>query len=292
MQVLKFLFFLFLCVVSVSAKQVDLANIAVTPKMAVLYAADAYLQPNDFKIKYKKKDNKVGSALYNGVRLYAIEESEYIVFIFRGTATIKNTKTDMNAGASTFLGIKGTKVHKGFYNIAVNSKKIFKNLIAKNKPIFIVGHSLGGAISVLLGAMLNKENTSEVVVYTFGSPPVGNQKFIETIEGLKHYRYVHKHDPIAKINEEFAKKLNKSLTKIENKLIGKVKYKALLINIQSLKLLFLNLDYDYIHDDYQMILLDGKIVPSNKLKKYPLWVKFLFTPFNAHTIDTYKLNIL
>lgn len=287
---LKYLFFILLTISLNANKIPNPNNLLVTPKLAVNYATDSYLTPSAFKKKYKNSDNKVGSTVYNGVRLYAIEESKYVVLIFRGTASIYNATVDINIGSTPFMGLKGTKVHQGFYDIAIHSKDIFREPLQKNKPMFIIGHSLGGAVSVLLGGVSQHSGYDNVVVYSFGSPAVGNIEFVKSIKGLKHYRYVHKQDVVVKLDKQFAKTLHTSMQKLNN-MVSSSNNKDMKNIIYSLNTLIQSIDYDYVHDEYKTIMIDGKIIPSKKIKKLPFLVQFAFLPFESHEIETYKNSL-
>ncbi|HEY9889142.1 MAG TPA: lipase family protein, partial [Candidatus Obscuribacterales bacterium] len=74
---------------------------------------------------------------------------------------------------------KETKVHKGFKDalvptlvrIAADSQKYNLN---GEKKIWVAGHSLGGALAVLLTATLLADGIPVAGLYTYGAPRVGN----------------------------------------------------------------------------------------------------------------------
>jgi len=122
---------------------------------------------------------------------YVIENDEAIYILFRGTedntADAKlNSKGDLHSLKSKD-GMKGA-VHKGFYLSYKALNNFVENSIEESlkkspkKPIFITGHSLGGAIGHL--TMYNLLSTKNLsfrsnlkAIYTFGSPRVGNKDF-------------------------------------------------------------------------------------------------------------------
>lgn len=63
------------------------------------------------------------------------------------------------------------------------------------KPVCIIGHSLGGAVAVLLGALLaSRHRARQVRITTFGAPKVGKKCFREacgrfTNLHVRHYRH-------------------------------------------------------------------------------------------------------
>lgn len=52
--------------------------------------------------------------------------------------------------------------------------------------IFVTGHSLGAAISVLCALELAEEGYSNVTVYNYGLPRVGNQAFSTYYNSMVH----------------------------------------------------------------------------------------------------------
>jgi len=56
-------------------------------------------------------------------------------------------------------------------------------------PLFIAGHSLGGALALMSAALHPPK-----ALYTFGSPRVGNPAFCDQLGDLVHHRVVNHHD--------------------------------------------------------------------------------------------------
>ncbi|WP_346353358.1 lipase family protein [Azotosporobacter soli] len=103
------------------------------------------------------------------------------------------------------------KVHKGFHQyvqsmLALNdeAQKDKRSLIERlrsepNAKLLIVGHSLGGAAAMLLGARIVDMGfpVEKLKIITFGAPPVGNAAFAKTENGkLQVVRYINRGDPI------------------------------------------------------------------------------------------------
>jgi hypothetical protein len=96
---------------------------------------------------------------------------------------------------------KEIKVHSGFMNLYNQIyPDIIKTLLEYDKneiQICLAGHSLGGAVSSILGRELVHLGFSCVLVYTFGSPRVGNFTFTNTFQdqnNLTVYRIANTED--------------------------------------------------------------------------------------------------
>lgn len=136
---------------------------------------------------------------------------------FRGTNEKIDFFTDLRASPVPFYGIDANgapdhskllgHVHKGFANAldgvwpaVYKSSKTFKG----KGPIFIAGHSLGGALATLAAARLMSDRTNFDVrgVFTYGSPRVGGTDFSDTMNRLttqrtRILRFVNSDDAVA-----------------------------------------------------------------------------------------------
>ena len=92
------------------------------------------------------------------------------------------------------------RVHRGFY--AEYDKVIpgIKEALAKHnkkgdKTVWVTGHSLGGAMAVLVAAELQPSGG----LHTFGQPRVGNKAFLKSLDGIKYYRYRNNNDIVTAV---------------------------------------------------------------------------------------------
>lgn len=260
-------------------------------KKAVDLASNAYSSIELFEKKYKNSSNQVGSAVFNNVRFFAIDESDKIYITFRGTSSKANAKTDLNIKHTNFMNIPNAQVHSGFYNIALKSKEILRNLISKEKEIIISGHSLGGAVGLLLGSLIYNENPKkDIRVYSFGAPPVGNDVFTNNIKGLKHFRYVHIKDIVPKINKPVADKFKDVASNIAKFKPGKITKLPISFGLQNITSKITNIPYDFVHYG-RLIELSNKPISSSTNNSKIDFLKQFIKFDDAHSIVTYADGI-
>lgn len=134
---------------------------------------------------------------------FIIESEDSIVIAFRGSQSNPDWIADAAILQSYFpyTRIK-LKTHAGFtsiYNTCRNDIINTLDALDTSKKLFITGHSLGGALAVL-NALDTAANThfANPVMYNFGSPRVGNPKFVYTYnEAIKNsFRIVNVNDII------------------------------------------------------------------------------------------------
>ncbi|NPA65256.1 MAG: hypothetical protein GXO11_00075 [Epsilonproteobacteria bacterium] len=252
-------------------------------KEAVNIAAYSYFEPKKFYKLEKKPQNKIYTAVLNGVQSYLIDNKEKTILVFRGTVSDENVKTDLSYLPTQFLDVNGSSVHSGFYDVAQKSLQTYKSFLKKNKPVFVIGHSLGGGVAILTGALLYKKGY-DVTVYTFGSPAVGNKAFIDSIKGLKHYRYLHEKDLIAKIDESNIGFLNKILIFAKKEIAHTFPDQDIATYLQQL---ISSVEFHYIHDNYKTILIK-KSIPATFAPTNSYLLNYLLSPARYHNISTYQ----
>ncbi|WP_417789243.1 lipase family protein [Terasakiella pusilla] len=144
----------------------------------------------------------------------------FIVLSFRGTEgrKIEDLKTDLNAKAMVLgrLGGPGhnrvipigqwnasadeqtwplVKVHPGFWQafeaVRPDIETTLSQSALKDLPLYITGHSLGGAIAIVATYVLASDRIA--ACYTFGAPRVGNMEFGQSIK-VPIYRFINAND--------------------------------------------------------------------------------------------------
>ena len=134
--------------------------------------------------------------------------------VLRGTADLKDLATDVNAypwalewspAALSAGGLPGGRVHLGFHQRLHRSRITTQLLRIAPGECRIVGHSMGGAIGVLLAAELVHHPsvpTPKCTVITFGCPRVGNKAFsrgFNELPSVRHWRIQNGMDPITRV---------------------------------------------------------------------------------------------
>jgi triacylglycerol lipase len=186
--------------VNLNAKQFDLCN----ARACARASADAYQRTTI-------------SVTGTDTHALIVESPDCIIIAFRGSVSIRNWITDAEFARVTVLaGMTTTvKIHAGF-NAAMNS--ILVPLITtvrgkrgelqmdggapSQKPIFLTGHSLGGALAVLAAIALHRAGFEITQVYTFGQPRVGNSDFKDWYNlylGWRTFRMVYQEDIVPRI---------------------------------------------------------------------------------------------
>lgn len=125
------------------------------------------------------------SAGYDGIPVdfgFVLESEQTAVLAFRGTNSVSEWVSDFMADQVEFTFVRqGGLTHRGFTSLYAGARKQTIELLRKipaSKPLFITGHSLGGALATL-AALDISANTGRPapIVYTFGSPRVGDPAF-------------------------------------------------------------------------------------------------------------------
>jgi hypothetical protein len=121
----------------------------------------------------------------------------HAVLAFRGTdpVTLPNWVTDFVARLVE-RGEYDGRVHQGFSSVLRRSWHHVERVLlhaAHDKPLFLTGHSMGGALAVLTACRLAKAGRPPVAIYTFGAPRVGDRRFC-TGYSLPTYRIVNRLD--------------------------------------------------------------------------------------------------
>jgi len=152
------------------------------------HATLASLAYSNTSASVTKKINKLGYPDLkfldvDGAQVYIMWNKQHLTIAFRGTEPkeLSDIKADLKTW-KTRSQVAG-RVHDGFYD---EIKKLWEPMLkvikskGKGKSISICGHSLGAAMATIAAARLTTAG-HDIVLYTFGSPRVGNFKFINSL---------------------------------------------------------------------------------------------------------------
>ncbi len=158
---------------------------------------------------------------------YMFRTDEYMVLAFRGSQEPQDWMTNFTTqlrsftiqkeGVSSLSSYKG-RVHTGFFLAwAIIEKSVLgqiqrwrQDLAAVGKPLpplYITGHSLGGALATIATAGLADNGVDVAGVYTFGQPRVGDRTFTRQLAKSadgKVFRFVNNNDIVPHIPPPFS----------------------------------------------------------------------------------------
>jgi hypothetical protein len=154
---------------------------------------------------------------------YVGTNAEHIVVAFRGTespATLDGLKDVLLNDARNLLivpsgrlgtdfvaGGVGVRMHQGFINGLAEIwdqilERVSAELKASERPLWLTGHSLGGALALLAGWLFLRRFLNVHQIYTFGAPMIGNKDamaaFDRELKG-KIFRYINTEDPVPQL---------------------------------------------------------------------------------------------
>jgi hypothetical protein len=149
----------------------------------------------------------------------------HAVLAFRGTdpLTLPGWLTDVVVKLVERAEYKG-RVHQGFSSVLRRTWGKIETILqeVQDKPLFVTGHSMGGALSVLAACRLAKMGRPPVAVYTFGAPRVGDLTFCAGY-ALPTYRVVNALDivpemPLASLKRLLPEKSRFANEKVRDRL--------------------------------------------------------------------------
>lgn len=158
------------------------------------------------KDKLEQSLNQIGWRLVktisaNATQAYVAYNDNFAVLAFRGTEADRmgDIKADIKAMQTTCP--TGGRMHLGFKEQYDDAEFLIKEVLNDqnviNKPLFITGHSLGGAVATVAAKRLTA-NHKISACYTFGSPRVGTEEWISQFK-FPIYRIVNSADPVPSI---------------------------------------------------------------------------------------------
>ena len=144
-------------------------------------------------------DEKLGT----DTQAFITHHDEVILISVRGTASGADALRDANAHQVSFAEGVG-KAHEGFYQ----AYRAMRNFVLRyldqfhqGQRIVICGHSLGGAIALLLAEGLRRipDRGYNILLYTYGAPRAADSEFTSGASTLVHHRIVNYNDPVPSV---------------------------------------------------------------------------------------------
>jgi triacylglycerol lipase len=154
---------------------------------------------------HMKQISKEQGLIFAGAGTLEIEKVGYfigtapttksMVISVRGTSNLENTIVDLNytLREDSHTGIQ---LHTGFLQSAANLYREIKPRIEDGYTVHVTGHSLGGAVALILAMHLYVDGFKVGDVVTFGQPKVTNRSGAAKFENLNVIRLVAEHDMI------------------------------------------------------------------------------------------------
>jgi hypothetical protein len=147
-------------------------------------------------------DRKLGAEATD-TQAFITHNDELILIAIRGTYELMaDGLRDADAFQVPFEDTD-SKVHRGFYEAAQKAYEFVVNYLDKfyaGQKLLICGHSLGGAVALLLSEMLRRRPEGyNIQLYTYGSPRAGDANFAKGAAALVHYRMVNHNDPVPSV---------------------------------------------------------------------------------------------
>jgi hypothetical protein len=113
----------------------------------------------------------------------------------RGTSNLDNIRVDVAFTPRPDPRL-GVHLHRGFALAGAELYRTIKPLLNTAYETTITGHSLGGALAVILGMYLEKDGLRVERIITFGQPKVTNVDGARKYAHLPLLRFVHQGDPV------------------------------------------------------------------------------------------------
>jgi triacylglycerol lipase len=192
---------------------------------ALAAASDfSYLPEAEAKAKFRDElglDARLFSA--GNTQAYVATNDDHIVVAFRGTeapTSLEGVKDWLLTDAVDLLIVPegrlgtdlaaagvGARFHQGFVNAIAEIwepvyEAVDQEMRAAERPLWITGHSLGGALALLAAWLFLRRMIGVHQIYTFGGPMIGNPLAVAAFDrefAGKVFRYVNVPDPVPQL---------------------------------------------------------------------------------------------
>jgi len=129
---------------------------------------------------------------------FITHDDRMVLIVARGTQELADWVRDVNATQVPNEAGEG-QAHHGFQESfkAVRDFVVpYLDAFHRTQKIVVCGHSLGGAIALLMAEWIRNNWSEDVLLYTYGSPRAGDEAFVKGAGALTHHRIVNHNDLI------------------------------------------------------------------------------------------------
>ncbi|WXL25706.1 lipase family protein [Ectopseudomonas mendocina] len=158
-------------------------------------AAQGWNNPEDVHFLYDEATETQAFITHN---------DKVVLISVRGTQEDPDKLRDMDARQVPIEMEDGVgQAHRGFYEAFKAAKKFTQRYLdafySNDHTIIVCGHSLGGAIALLLAEWVRRQWSENVQLYTFGAPRAADSAFVKAAAALTHHRIVNHNDPVPSV---------------------------------------------------------------------------------------------
>ncbi len=142
-----------------------------------------------------------GNETNTNTQAFITHNDKIVLISIRGTLEFwADASRDADARQVPYEEGEG-QAHRGFYGAFQATKPFIERYLnafyTGEQTLVVCGHSLGGAIALLLAEWLRRKPTQpKVLLYTFGAPRAGDAAFVKAAQSLPHHRIVNHNDPV------------------------------------------------------------------------------------------------
>jgi predicted lipase len=153
-------------------------------------AAEGWQNPEDVHFLYDEATE---------TQAFVTHSDKLILISVRGTQELPDIGRDLDARQVPYAEGVG-QAHRGFYEAFLATKGFVERYLEAfytgEQTLMVCGHSLGGAIALLMAEWLRRSRSENTQLYTFGAPRAGDRAFVKGASALTHHRLVNHNDPV------------------------------------------------------------------------------------------------
>ena len=171
------------------------------------------LKQRDNDLNRKRKYESVEGVGRNSAQAIFVEHEDFVCMAFRGTDERADWLDNIDGRPANSEQAMFGDFHRGFYrscddvwsdldNWYKNARKNDKDSKRPSRPLFLTGHSLGGAMATVGAAKLVLEDRPFAAVYTYGQPRVVKREtaqFLNQECKNKYYRFQNNEDIVTRV---------------------------------------------------------------------------------------------